>query len=93
MKQQPREGGSLFEKTKEMLPGQGILDLPRINMLGNRYIELENHLGILSYSLTETVVALKTGELRIKGRQLEISRIDREFFCLAGIIDEIHFRL
>jgi sporulation protein YqfC len=93
MKQQTGESSGLLERTKEMLPGQGVLDLPRLNMLGNRYIELENHLGILSYSLTEAVIALKTGELRIKGQRLEISKIDREFFCLAGIIEEIQFRL
>jgi sporulation protein YqfC len=84
---------SIRIKPEGFLAGQRLLDLPRLNMIGNRSIELENHLGVLSFSGSEVIIALKGGALAVKGEQLVLGGIDRERLCLVGIIEEIRFFL
>ena len=67
------------------LPGEVLLDLPRLVMLGNNRMVVENHRGLLEY--TEETVRIKTaqnGEIRVTGKGLNLLYMAREELGLAG---------
>lgn len=67
------------------LPGEVLLDLPRLVMLGNNRMVVENHRGLLEY--TEETVRIKTadsGEIRITGKGLNLLYMAKEELGLAG---------
>ncbi|HKM17717.1 MAG: sporulation protein YqfC [Firmicutes bacterium] len=73
------------------LPADAILDLPRITMVGNTEVSIENHKGIEKYTSTETVIRFQSGQMRVYGRRLAIRFIDRDGLKLEGIIANIEF--
>jgi sporulation protein YqfC len=88
------------DKTKEIkesiselleLPKDIILDLPRITMIGNLQIYIENHKGILEYSKQRIRVHTKNGTLRIIGKNLQIRSIVTEEMIITGVIEQIEF--
>jgi sporulation protein YqfC len=67
------------------LPGEVLLDLPRLVMLGNSRLVVENHRGLLEY--TEETVRIKTaqgGEIRVTGQGLNLLYMVKEELGLAG---------
>ncbi|NLZ44307.1 MAG: sporulation protein YqfC [Clostridia bacterium] len=67
------------------LPGEVLLDLPRLVMLGNSRMVVENHRGLLEY--TEETVRIKTahsGEIRVTGKGLNLLYMVKEELGLAG---------
>jgi sporulation protein YqfC len=73
------------------LPKDIILDLPRITMIGNLQIYIENHKGILEYSNQRIRIHTKNGTLRIIGKNLQIKTIITEEMIITGMIDQIEF--
>ncbi|MBB6217925.1 sporulation protein YqfC [Anaerosolibacter carboniphilus] len=73
------------------LPKDIILDLPRITMIGNLQIYIENHKGILEYSKQRIRIYTKNGTLRIIGRDLQIKTIITEEIIITGMIEQIEF--
>ena len=73
MEKKPRKE-SILEKTAEVfdLPGDVVAGLPRVELLGDRELYLENYKGILSYGKEELHVDGGAWVLRISGRDLEI---------------------
>ncbi|MEH7509165.1 sporulation protein YqfC, partial [Priestia megaterium] len=53
-------------KTME-LPADVLMDLPRITLVGQIHIYIENHKGLLAFSDTEIRVLLKQGQMLIRG--------------------------
>ena len=53
---------SLFAEALEV-PEELALDLPRITLLGNISLEVENHKGIISYSAREVRLRVSDGYL------------------------------
>ncbi len=47
-----------------------MMDLPRITMIGQIHIYIENHRGLLTFADNEVRLLLKQGQLLIKGEQL-----------------------
>ncbi|HHU82724.1 MAG TPA: sporulation protein YqfC [Firmicutes bacterium] len=67
------------------LPREVLLDLPRLVMLGNSRMVVENHRGLLEY--TEETVRIKTahnGEIRVTGKGLNLLYMVKEELGLAG---------
>lgn len=73
------------------LPKDILLDLPRISMLGNSQISLENHKGILEYSPEVIRVNTSCGEMRIVGSGFVIQTILREEIVIDGRIRAIEY--
>ncbi|HHX01484.1 MAG TPA: sporulation protein YqfC [Firmicutes bacterium] len=71
------------------LPADAILDLPRITMIGNTEMLIENHKGIEKYTSTDIRVRVKDGQMCISGRKLAIRFIDRDDLKLEGVITGI----
>ncbi len=66
------------------LPRKVLLDLPRLVMLGNCRLIVENHRGLLEY--TETVIRIRTArtELKISGENLSLMYMIKEEIGLEG---------
>ncbi|MCK0471569.1 sporulation protein YqfC [Halalkalibacter sp. APA_J-10(15)] len=76
--------------TKKMgLPADVMMDLPRITMIGQLHIYIENHRGVLRFSNQELRLLLKQGQLLIKGDQFVIKTILPEELLLEGRIDQV----
>lgn len=55
----------LMTKTMD-LPQDVMMDLPRITMIGQLHIYIENHRGLLAFTDSEVRLMLKNGQLLIK---------------------------
>ncbi|GAA0341116.1 sporulation protein YqfC [Bacillus carboniphilus] len=77
--------------TKMELPKDVMMDLPRITMIGQLHIYIENHRGLLSFADHELRILLKQGQLVIKGKGFVIKTILPEEILLEGQIDEVTF--
>ncbi|KYG32033.1 sporulation protein YqfC [Alkalihalobacillus trypoxylicola] len=71
------------------LPPDVTMDLPRITMVGQLHIYIENHRGVLRFSNQELRLRLKQGQLLIKGHSFIIKTILPEELLLEGKIDQV----
>lgn len=78
--------------TKKMdLPADVLMDLPRITLVGQIHIYIENHRGLLVFSDTEVRLLLKQGQLLIRGNSFVIKMILPEELLLEGTIEQVLF--
>ncbi len=76
--------------TKKMdLPHDVMMDLPRITMVGQIHIYIENHRGLLTFTDKEIRLLLKQGQLLVKGKAFVIKTILPEEILLEGKIDQV----
>lgn len=74
------------------LPQDVILDLPRITMIGNLQLYIENHQGVQHFFSPEMLrLALTKGQLEVRGRDLVIRAILSEEVLIEGVIDDIKY--
>ncbi|AKL95792.1 sporulation protein YqfC [Clostridium aceticum] len=73
------------------LPKDIILDIPKITMVGNLQIYIENHKGIIEYSSNRIRINTKSGVLRIIGKNLLIKNIILEEIIIIGEIQQVEF--
>ncbi|MCH6266508.1 MULTISPECIES: sporulation protein YqfC [Neobacillus] len=73
------------------LPQDVLMDLPRITMIGQIHIYIENHRGLLAFTDKELRLLLKQGQLQIKGKSFVIKTILPEEILLEGKIDQVLF--
>ncbi|MBM7620310.1 sporulation protein YqfC [Sutcliffiella sp. NPDC057660] len=71
------------------LPADVMMDLPRITMIGQIHIYIENHRGLLTFSDTEIRLLLKQGQLLVKGDSFVIRTILPEEILLEGKISQV----
>lgn len=77
--------------TKMELPADVAMDLPRVTIVGQLHIYIENHKGLLVFTDSELRLLLKQGQLLIKGSSFVIKTILPEEILLEGKIDEVHY--
>nr|WP_259544874.1 sporulation protein YqfC [Heyndrickxia oleronia] len=75
--------------SKMELPQDVMMDLPRITMIGQIHIYIENHRGLLTFSDREVRLLLKQGQLLVIGQSFVIRTILPEEILLEGKIDEV----
>lgn len=73
------------------LPKDLVLDLPRLIIVGQRELYLENHKGIIEYGDTCIKINLARGFLEIEGEKLEIKLIMQDEVSVMGIITSLRF--
>ncbi|XJZ26271.1 sporulation protein YqfC [Bacillota bacterium Lsc_1132] len=71
------------------LPQDVMMDLPRMTMIGQIHIYIENHRGLLAFSDKELRLLLKNGQLLIKGKSFVIKTILPEEILLEGKIEQV----
>ncbi len=73
------------------IPQDIVLDLPRITMLGNKQVLIENHKGIIEYTSLLVRIKLSQGELLIHGTKLLLGNLQAEQILVEGIIQEVKY--
>lgn len=73
------------------LPKDIILDLPKITLIGNLQLYIENHKGIIEYGSLRIRVNTNAGILRIIGKNMTIKSIVTEEVVIVGEIHSIEF--
>ncbi|HHY46769.1 MAG TPA: sporulation protein YqfC [Firmicutes bacterium] len=74
------------------IPVDVVLDLPRLVLLGNLQVLIENHRGIIEYTGERIRVSLPSGELRVEGSGLVLRRISLDEMLIEGEIGSIAFQ-
>lgn len=88
----PKKMTDRFRKwmtNKMELPPDVLMDLPRVTIIGQIHIYIENHKGLLAFSDRELRLMLKQGQLLIKGKSFVIKAILPEEILLEGRIEEV----
>ncbi|RJX38277.1 sporulation protein YqfC [Paenibacillus pinisoli] len=77
--------------TAELLdmPQDVVYDLPRLTMIGDRQLYIENHRGVVHFSSDRLRLALSKGELEVTGSALVIRTIWTEEVFIEGVITNI----
>ncbi|WP_199618746.1 sporulation protein YqfC [Paenibacillus alkalitolerans] len=73
------------------LPQDVIFDLPRVTMIGNMQLYVENHRGVLQFTGEYLKLALSQGSMEVYGQQLSIRTILPEEMFIEGIIREVKY--
>lgn len=73
------------------LPRDIVLDLPKITLVGNLQLYIENHKGIIEYSTGLIRINTKSGILVVTGSDLIIRTIVIEEIIVVGRIDKVEF--
>lgn len=84
---------SLLEKTSAALdiPGDILTGLPRVELLGDRELRMENHKGILAYGSEEIHISGGKLVVRVRGSGLELRAMDPAQLLITGQIAAVEF--
>lgn len=92
-KPKPVKKPNLKERVTEVLelPKEIVLNMPKLTMLGNGDLIVENYKGILEYD--EGVIRLNTtsGIIRVTGADIYIKEITMESIMIFGNIQALEF--
>lgn len=83
----------LMEKFTEMLelPKEIVLNIPKITIVGNGDMIIENYKGIIEYSDTRIRINTGIGTIRMNGSRLVIREITSEDIIISGEIQALEF--
>ena len=90
MEKKPRRAG-LLERTAELfdLPADALASLPRLELVGDKELRMENHRGILAYGSEEIHVSGGTFAIKITGEALELRAMNSLELLITGRIAAI----
>ena len=86
-----------FQKGKEKIlnkldfPSDISLDLPKIIVVGNREITIENHRGIMAFETNMVKINSRIGAITINGEKFEILFIGETTITINGIFKGISY--
>ncbi|GIQ68018.1 sporulation protein YqfC [Xylanibacillus composti] len=73
------------------LPQDVIFDLPRVTLVGNMQLYIENHRGVLHFSSSLLRLQLSVGNMEVAGEELVIRAILPEEVLIEGTIHDIRY--
>lgn len=84
---------SMSQKVTKMLelPEDIVLNMPKIELLGEKHLRVENFKGIIEYSDTVTRLNLGTKLLKILGANLTIQTMTNDEITMGGTIHQVEF--
>lgn len=90
-----RKKGSFKEVIADFfeLPHEVILDLPRITLIGNVQLYIENHRGVIAYDENQVRLAVKNGEILVSGEKLHIKNLLEEELLIKGLIRGLSYEI
>jgi sporulation protein YqfC len=90
MEKKPRRAG-LLERTAELLdlPADALAGLPRLELVGDGELRMENHKGILAYGSEEIHISGGIYLVRITGQNLELRAMTGLELLITGRIETI----
>lgn len=90
-KEEPK--ASFKEKVTDVLelPKEIVLNIPKLTMVGNGNLIIENYKGIIEYDNTRVRVNTGSGIIKITGNGLVIKEITSENILVDGKISSLEF--
>ena len=90
----PQLGKRLRKLTAQFLdlPEDVVFDIPRITMIGNMQLYIENHRGVMEFSDKVLKLRLTGGYVEITGQDLVIRAILTEEVFIEGTISNVAYR-
>ena len=87
MEKKPRREG-LLEKTAELfdLPADALAGLPKVELVGDRELRIENHRGILAYGTEEIHISGGKLIVKVRGRGLTLRAMNASELLITGEI-------
>lgn len=73
------------------LPSDVLLELPRLTMIGNFHLYIENHKGLETYSETELKLKTTNGYVQILGSSFVLKQMFSDEILLEGEIEKINY--
>ncbi|MEA4926357.1 MAG: sporulation protein YqfC [Syntrophomonadaceae bacterium] len=73
------------------IPGDLVLDMPRLTITGRNELYLVNHKGIIEYSTERMRINLSRGFLEVLGNNLEIQALMPEEMKVSGDILSVKY--
>lgn len=73
------------------LPSDVILELPRITMIGQLHVYVENHQGLILYSDSELRLKTHKGYIQILGTNFVLKKMYPAEILLEGVITDVKF--
>ncbi|MEC5422217.1 sporulation protein YqfC [Virgibacillus sp. C22-A2] len=73
------------------LPSDIILELPRITIIGQLHVYIENHQGLATFTDSELKLKTNKGFIQIFGSSFVLKMMLPEEILLEGIIKEVKF--
>jgi len=90
MDKKPRKPGWMERATELMdLPGDALAGLPRIELVGDKELRMENHKGILAYGTEEIHVSGGVFVVQVSGQGLELRAMNGMELLITGKIQQI----
>lgn len=71
------------------MPPDVMLDLPKLVMIGRQELLLENHRGIIEYSLTRVRVKTSVGQITVTGEELILKNLKPDEMQVKGKISAV----
>lgn len=86
-------GASVLENVAELfdLPADVVAGLPRLELIGDRELYLEHHLGLLAYSAEQIDANTPFGVLRVRGTGLSLLAMTGEELRIGGRIAAVEW--
>jgi len=84
---------SLKQKMSDVLelPKEIVLNVPKLTMIGNNNLMIENYKGIVEYDNSRIRLNTASGIVRITGEWLSIKEITSEDVMVEGTITSLEF--
>ena len=73
------------------LPVEVSLDMPRVSLIGNVELRIDNHKGIRQYEEGQIIVNCHQGTIVVEGKNLMLKSISRDDLCIGGEINGVRF--
>ncbi|HHW49691.1 MAG TPA: sporulation protein YqfC [Clostridiaceae bacterium] len=90
-KEEPKAG--IREKLAEMLelPKEIVMNIPKMTMIGNKDLIIENYKGIIEYESNRIRINTGAGIIKITGDLMTIKEITSEDILVSGNISSLEF--
>ncbi len=73
------------------IPSDIVMDLPKIVLVGDLQVFIENHRGIVEYTAESARVSVGEYEVAVTGEELLLRNILPDEICLEGRIKSVYF--
>jgi sporulation protein YqfC len=71
------------------LPLDVSMDLPKVTIVGDLGVLIQNHRGLIQYSPEKIVIGVGKGQIAILGRGLEIEEVSKEDMIVRGNLGSV----
>ena len=74
------------------LPGESLPNQPLIELIGDRRVLIENHLGVICYGNCDIKVSVRYGTICIQGSGLQLVNMTHQQLIVTGQIDSVSIK-